>query len=146
VQGVSFPVHTRCCFSLTVDFHFAPQSPVDSPHVSPVPGSQPVSATRIEEVEMNPRPACPIPSSISSLSVANTISSWEQRAALDNRQGSQPPSTPKRIQSSASRSKRRRGYCGGEEGARCLSPTFVLDIIERSYRVSELAAGSSVWL
>ncbi|XP_041854179.1 kinesin-like protein KIF23 isoform X2 [Melanotaenia boesemani] len=115
-------------------------SPVDSPHVSPVQGSQPVSATKVEEVEMNPRPICPIPSSSSSLSVAYSIASWEQRAALDNSQGSQSPSKSKRIQfpadSSANQAKRRGELCGGGEGVCCSSPTFALDIIERSYRTT----------
>ncbi|XP_044050491.1 kinesin-like protein KIF23 isoform X2 [Siniperca chuatsi] len=109
--------------------------PVDSPHVRPVPG--PVSATRVEEVEMYPRPACPVPSTISSLSVANYISAWEQRAALDSRQGYHSPSTPTRTQSpagpSASRARRRALCCAREEEA-ANYPTFDLDLTERSYR------------
>lgn len=128
-------------------FHFAPQCPVDSPHVRPVPG--PVSATRVEEVEMNPRPACPVPSTSSSSSVANCISAWETRAAQDSRQACHSPSTPTRTKSpaasSASRARRRAVYWTREDDE-ANSPTFDLDIIERSYRVSELATGSSVRL
>ncbi|KAF3854886.1 hypothetical protein F7725_022941 [Dissostichus mawsoni] len=46
--------------------HVATQSPVESPYVRTDP--EPVSATRVEEVEMNPRPSCPVPSSSASLS------------------------------------------------------------------------------
>ncbi|XP_028441893.1 kinesin-like protein KIF23 isoform X2 [Perca flavescens] len=109
--------------------------PVDSPHVRP--GPEPVSATRVEEVEMNPRPSCPIPSTSTSLSVANCVSSWEHRVAQDSRQGYRSPSTPTRTQSpacsSASRA-RRRAVCCAREEEEDNSPTFDLDIIERSYR------------
>ncbi|KAL3061456.1 hypothetical protein OYC64_009596 [Pagothenia borchgrevinki] len=64
--------------------------PVESPYVRTDP--EPVSATRVEEVEMNPRPSCPVPSSSASLSVANSVSTWEQRAAQDSRQGYHSPS------------------------------------------------------
>ncbi|KAI3371261.1 hypothetical protein L3Q82_023883, partial [Scortum barcoo] len=108
--------------------------PVESPHVSPVPG--PVSSSRVEEVEMNPRPACPFPSTSSCLSVASCISAWESQAAQDSRQGYQSPSTPKRTKfpaaSSASRSRRRAVYWTREEDE-ANTPTFNLDITERSY-------------
>ncbi len=130
-------------------FHFAPQCPVDSPLVRPVPVPGPVSATRAEEVEMNPRPACPVPSTSSSLSVTNCISAWETRAAQDSRQDYCSPSTPTRTKSpacsSASRARRRAVYWTREED-KTSSPTFDLDINERSYRVSGLAAGSRVRL
>ncbi|XP_034734861.1 kinesin-like protein KIF23 isoform X2 [Etheostoma cragini] len=107
--------------------------PVDSPHVRPGP----VSATRVEEVEMNPRPSCPVPSTSNSLSVANCVSPWEHQVAQDSRQGYHSPSTPTGTQSPASSSAsraRRRAVCwaGGEEEDN--SPTVDLDIIERSYR------------
>ncbi|XP_018537071.1 kinesin-like protein KIF23 isoform X2 [Lates calcarifer] len=122
--------------------HFAPQCPVDSPPVSPEPGSQPFNATRVEEIEMKPRLTCPLPSASSSMTVASSISAWEQRAALESRQGYLSPSTPTRTQSpaapSASRA-RRRALCWAreeEEEACSLSPTFDLDITERSYRTT----------
>lgn len=124
-------------------FHFAPQCPVDSPHFRPGP----VSATRVEEVEMNPRPACPVPSTSSSLSVVNCISSWEQRAAQDSRQSYHSPSTPTRTQSpagpSASQARRRAVYLAREEDEANF-PSFDLDLFERSYRVSVLATGRSM--
>ncbi|XP_049430998.1 kinesin-like protein KIF23 isoform X2 [Epinephelus fuscoguttatus] len=118
--------------------------PVDSPCVRPVPG--PVSATRVEEVEMNPRPACPVPSTSSSLSVSSCVSAWEQRMAQNSRQGHQSPSTPTRTQSPAgpvaSRG-RRRALClvreeeeEEEEEAAASSPPVDLDLIERSYRTT----------
>lgn len=125
-------------------FYFTPQCSVESPHVSPVP----VSATRVEEDEMNPRPICPIPipSTSSSMSVPNCISTWEQRAAQDSSRSHHSPSTPTRTQSpagpSASRA-RRRAVCLAREEEEAKSPTFDLDLIERSYRVSEFATGSS---
>lgn len=132
-------------YVIVQSFHFAPQCPVDSPHVGP--GPEPVSATRVEEVEMNPRPSCPVPSTSSSLSVANCVSAWEYRVAQDSRQGYHSPSTPTRTQSpacsSASRA-RRRAVCWAREEEEDNSPTFDLDITERSYRVSELATGSSL--
>lgn len=123
-------------------FHSDPQSPVDSPHVSPVPGPQPVSATRVEEVEMKPRSVCPIPMSNSSLSVASSISAWELLAAQESRQGCVSPSTPVRTLSPASSSvsrARRRAFCCGrkEEEARSPSPIFHLNSNERYYRVSD---------
>eukprot|EP00064_Thunnus_orientalis_P006202 superscaffoldBa00000636_g6218 len=121
-------------------FHFAPQSPVYSPSVGPVPGSQPVSASRVEEVEMNPRPACPIPRSSCSTSVASSISAWEQRGSQNSKQAYHSPSTPTRTQSpaapSASRARRRAIYCVREEEARTPSPTFDVDLFERSYRTT----------
>ncbi|XP_038562349.1 kinesin-like protein KIF23 isoform X2 [Micropterus salmoides] len=106
--------------------------PVDSPHVRPGP----VSATRVEEVEMNPRPACPVPSTSSSLSVANYISAWEQRVAQDS---THSPSTPTRSQSasgsSASRA-RRRALCCARQQEEASCPRFDLDLIERSYRTT----------
>ncbi|XP_070763443.1 kinesin-like protein KIF23 [Enoplosus armatus] len=108
--------------------------PVDSPHVRPVPG--PVSAARNEEVEMNPRPACPVPSTSSSLSMANCISVG---ASQDSRQGYHSPSTPTTTQSpagpSASQARRRPLCCASEEDE-ANSPTFDLDLIERSYRTT----------
>ncbi|XP_044213281.1 kinesin-like protein KIF23 isoform X1 [Thunnus albacares] len=121
-------------------FHFAPQSPVYSPSVGPVPGSQPVSASRVEEVEMNPRPACPIPRSSCSMSVASSISAWEQRGSQNSKQAYHSPSTPTRTQSpaapTASRARRRAIYCAREEEARTPSPTFDVDLFERSYRTT----------
>ena len=129
--------------------HSVPQWPADSPTVSPESeaGSQPFSATRDEEVETNPRPASPAPSTSSSLSVTSCISAWEQRVAQDSRQGYHSPCTPSRTQSpaapSASRA-RRRALCWAreEEEVFCPPPAFDLDQVERSYRVSELALGS----
>ncbi|XP_034390989.1 kinesin-like protein KIF23 isoform X2 [Cyclopterus lumpus] len=110
--------------------HFASQCPVDPPSV------RPVSATRVEEVEMNPRPACPVPSSSSSLSVSHCVSAWEQQADQDSRQGYQSPSTPTRAQSpagsSALRSRRRALFWVREEDE-ANSNSFDLDLIERSY-------------
>lgn len=130
-------------YVIVQSFHFAPQCPVDSPHVRPGP----VSATRVEEVEMNPRPSCPVPSTSSSLSVANCVSAWEHRDAQDSRQSYHSPSTPTRTQSpagsSASRA-RSRALLGARKEEEDNSPTFDLDIIERSYRVSELATGNSL--
>ncbi|MEQ2180581.1 hypothetical protein GOODEAATRI_002632 [Goodea atripinnis] len=116
-------------------------SPVESPQVSPVPGSPTVRAIRVEEVEMNPRPTCPLPSSRCSLSVANSVSSLEQGAAPDNRQGLRSSRTPKRIQSpvgSSARRPRRGGECCSRQEGACLpSPIFVFDLIdERSNRAS----------
>ncbi|XP_039989627.1 kinesin-like protein KIF23 isoform X3 [Xiphias gladius] len=123
--------------------HSAPHFPVDSPHVSPEPepGSQPFSATTDEEVQTNPRPTYPISSASSSLSVASYVSTWEQRAAQDGRQGCFSPSTPSRTQSpaapSASRARRRALCWAREEEEVCSpSPTFHLDLIERSYRTA----------
>lgn len=133
--------------------HVATQSPVESPYVRTDP--EPVSATRVEEVEMNPRPSCPVPSSSASLSVANSVSTWEQRAAQDSRQGYHSPSrTPspaappaRRAPSPAcppsSRARRRALFLPKEE-AEAHSPKDDLDYIERSYRVSESATGSSL--
>ncbi|MED6291086.1 hypothetical protein CHARACLAT_020000 [Characodon lateralis] len=116
-------------------------SPVESPQVSPVPGSPTVRAIRVEEVEMNPRPTCPLPSSRCSLSVANSVSSLEQGAAPDNRQGLRSSRTPKRIQSpvgSSARRPRRGGECCSRQEGACLpSPIFVFDLIdERSNRTT----------
>ena len=137
----------RCIFlffhflSLIVPFHFVPQTPVDSPHVSPVTSSQSAS---VEEVEMNPRPICPTPSSSTHLSLVASFPSSEK--ALENRQDFQPLSTPERTQSpsDSSASCAERTECSGREERPCSpSLTFVLDLSERSYRVSELAAGDS---
>ncbi|MEQ2287392.1 hypothetical protein AMECASPLE_011889 [Ameca splendens] len=115
-------------------------SPVESPQVSPVPGSPTVRAIRVEEVEMNPRPTCPLPSSCCSLSVANSVSSLEQGAAPDNRQGLRSSRTPKRIESpvgSSARRPRRGECCSRQEGACLPSPIFVFDLIdERSNRTT----------
>ncbi|XP_074488854.1 kinesin-like protein KIF23 isoform X2 [Sebastes fasciatus] len=136
--------------------HFAPQCPVDSPRVSPVDPPhvspvdpphvslvpEPVSATRVEEVEeveMNPRPCCPVPSSSSSTSVSNCVSSWEQQASKDSRQGYYSPRTPTRTQSPASSSAsrtRRRALCQAREEEEAISPIYDLDIIERCYRTT----------
>ncbi|XP_036963146.1 kinesin-like protein KIF23 isoform X3 [Acanthopagrus latus] len=88
-------------------FHFAPQCPVDSPLVTPVP----VSPTRVEEVEMNPRPG----------------------------QGHDSPCTPTRTQSPAGESDscaRRRTMCLTREEEGNNSPTFYPNLNERSYRTS----------
>ncbi|XP_073327900.1 kinesin-like protein KIF23 [Pagrus major] len=107
--------------------------PVDSPHVTPVP----VSPTRAEEVEMNPRPACPTPCTSSPLSVTDCISAWEQRSAQDSRQGHHSPCTPTRTQSPAGSSAsqaRRRAMCLTREEEKSNSPPLDLNLIERSYR------------
>uniref|UniRef100_A0A8C7XVR2 Kinesin-like protein n=1 Tax=Oryzias sinensis TaxID=183150 RepID=A0A8C7XVR2_9TELE len=113
-------------------------SPVRSRPVTPVTKFQPVSSPKVEEVEMNPRLDVPSLSSSSLLSVAESITSWEQRAALENRQGTPSASTPKRDQSPAGPSsshektvcyRRRKGACFA-------SPTYALDLIERSYRTT----------
>uniref|UniRef100_A0A3Q2UP72 Kinesin-like protein KIF23 n=1 Tax=Fundulus heteroclitus TaxID=8078 RepID=A0A3Q2UP72_FUNHE len=115
-------------------------SPVESPQVSPVPGSPAVRTVNLEEVEMNPRPICPLPSSSSSLSVSISDCLLEQQVAPDSRQGLPSPSAPKGTQSpvgsSASRAKRRGECCSRQEGACLPSPTFVLDLIERSNRTT----------
>uniref|UniRef100_A0A3Q3L3I1 Kinesin-like protein n=1 Tax=Mastacembelus armatus TaxID=205130 RepID=A0A3Q3L3I1_9TELE len=133
-----------------------PQCLVRSPHVSPMPGSLPFSAPRVEEIEMNPRPACPTPTptpipipipisvptptTSSSVSVANYISAWEQRAAQDSRQSYHSPSTPARTQSpaapSASRARRRALCYARQEDVDSPSPTFDLSLTERSYRTT----------
>ncbi|XP_030280920.1 kinesin-like protein KIF23 [Sparus aurata] len=107
--------------------------PVDSPHVTPVP----VSPTRPEEVEMNPRPDCPIPCTSSPLSVTGCISAWEQRSAEDSRQGHYSPCTPTRTQSPAGSSAsqaRRRAMCLTRKEEKSNSPQLNLNLIERSYR------------
>lgn len=129
--------------------HSAPQCPVESPCVSPVPGSQSVSVTRVEDAKMKLRLSCPVPSTSSPLSVATCISEWEQRVAPDSRQGYLSPSTPTRVQSpaapSASRARRRALCCSREEEDACSpSPTFDVGQIERIYRVSELAKDDSI--
>uniref|UniRef100_A0A3B4TWV5 Kinesin-like protein KIF23 n=1 Tax=Seriola dumerili TaxID=41447 RepID=A0A3B4TWV5_SERDU len=140
-------------------WHFASQCPVVSPRVEPEPGpgpgpgpgpesesesepeSEPFSVTRVEEVETSLRPACPVPSTSISLSVASCISAWEQRAAQDSQLGHHSPTTPTRTQSpaapSASRA-RRRALCWAreEEEAHFPSPMFDLDLIERIYRTA----------
>ncbi|XP_037539616.1 kinesin-like protein KIF23 [Nematolebias whitei] len=76
-------------------------SPIESPHVSPVREPQAVRDLRVEEVEMFemiPRSSCPSPSSSTSLSVACSISSWEQRSDPDSRQAFQSPKSAKRSQ------------------------------------------------
>ncbi|XP_041651548.1 kinesin-like protein KIF23 isoform X2 [Cheilinus undulatus] len=119
---------------------FAPQCPVDCPHVSPVPGQ--VSATRFEEVEMSPVHS----TTSSSSSVASCISTWEQRTAQGSRQGYQSPRTPKKTQSSAGKSQstagtlasqaRRRAVCFSKEDEEERSPTYDLDITEGCYRTA----------
>ncbi|XP_068579359.1 kinesin-like protein KIF23 isoform X2 [Cebidichthys violaceus] len=111
----------------------ASPSPAPCPVASPRVRPGPVSATRVEEVEMNPRPASPVPSTSSSLFVSNCVSAWEQRGDQDSRQGYCSPSTPMRTQSSAGRS-RRRALCRVQEEEEAISPTFDLDLTERSYR------------
>lgn len=151
-------------------FHFAPQSPIESPHVSPVREPQAVRDLRVEEVEMFemiPRSSCPTPSSSTSLSVACSISSWEQQADPDSRQAFQSPRSAQRSQfvtqrtktqspdyrqaAESPRSARQTQSPAGssvslsKRGGCCLSPA-VLDQLERSYRVSVLAACSSMKL
>ncbi|XP_035807295.1 kinesin-like protein KIF23 isoform X2 [Amphiprion ocellaris] len=108
---------------------------VDSPQVSPVIASQPVSTTRVEEDEMNPRPTCPTPSTSNSRSVASSISAWEQRSAQDSIQEYHSHCTPTRTQSpagpSGSRSKRR-AMCLNREEERACCPPFDLDLFQRS--------------
>ncbi|XP_067358685.1 kinesin-like protein KIF23 isoform X3 [Channa argus] len=115
--------------------------PVDSPYVRPVPGSKPVSATRVEKVWINQSPTCPVPSTSSSQSVSNCISEWEQQAAQDSRQGYLSPSTPTRIQypaaSSVTRARRRALYRSREEeDCICPSRIFDHDLTERIYRTT----------
>ncbi|XP_075946036.1 kinesin-like protein KIF23 [Anarhichas minor] len=113
----------------------ASPSPVPCPVASPRVRPGPVSVTRVEEVEMNPRPACPAPSTSSSVSVSNCVSAWEQQGDQDSRQGYRSPSTPTRTQSSACRSSRRRAALFRvREEEEANSPTFDLDLSERSYR------------
>lgn len=120
----------------------SPQCPVDSPHISPVPGSKPVSAFRVEEAEMNPSPTCSVPSTSSSWS--NFISEWEQRTAQDNRQGYLSPSTPTTNQhpaaSSGSRA-RRRALCWPRQEEDCCYPRFDLDC-----SASTVLCESEIWL
>lgn len=123
------------------------QSIDESPQVSPVPGSPAVRAISDEEVEMNPRPTCPLPSSSCSLSVANTVTLLEQEATPD--EVLRAPDIPKRTLSPAGspacRTKRRAECCSRREA--CLpSPILLLDVIEeRSNRVSEVVAAASGW-
>ncbi|KAF3688763.1 Kinesin-like protein KIF23 Kinesin-like protein 5 Mitotic kinesin-like protein 1 [Channa argus] len=121
--------------------HSSPECPVDSPYVRPVPGSKPVSATRVEKVWINQSPTCPVPSTSSSQSVSNCISEWEQQAAQDSRQGYLSPSTPTRIQypaaSSVTRARRRALYRSREEeDCICPSRIFDHDLTERIYRTT----------
>ncbi|XP_025764872.1 kinesin-like protein KIF23 isoform X2 [Oreochromis niloticus] len=117
--------------------------PVDSPHVSPKPESQSGSAASDEEDEMNPRPVCPVPSRSTFLSVAR--SAREEQAAQDSMQDYSSPSTPTRTltrpQASTGTSvslARRRAVCLSRVDERdCFpSPSFHVDLIERSYRTT----------
>ncbi|XP_027859339.1 kinesin-like protein KIF23 isoform X2 [Xiphophorus couchianus] len=114
------------------------QSIDESPQVSPVPGSPAVRAISDEEVEMNPRPTCPIPSSSCSLSVANTVTLLEQEATPDEvlRASDVPKRTLSPAGSPACRTKRRAECCSRREA--CLpSPILLLDVIEeRSNRTT----------
>lgn len=117
----------------------SPQSP-ESPCVSPLPKSWPVSTTRVEDLEKN---HCHVPCSSDTLSVANCISEWEERSVPDSRQGHLTPSSPANFQapaaSSAKQARRRALWCSREEEAACsLSPTSALGQTERIYWVSEL--------
>ncbi|KAE8296241.1 Kinesin-like protein KIF23 Kinesin-like protein 5 Mitotic kinesin-like protein 1 [Larimichthys crocea] len=108
-------------------------SPVDSPRSV----SNPVEAVQVEEVEMEPRPTCPIPSTSNSFSVTSCIAAWEHRAAQESRQGYYSPSTPTSAQSPAglsARRARRRAVCHTREEEDANSPPFNLDLIERSCR------------
>nr|XP_020474984.1 kinesin-like protein KIF23 isoform X2 [Monopterus albus] len=116
-------------------------SPVESPHVSPVPKSQPVSATIVEEFEMSPRPAIPTPTTSSSMSLPSCISDCEQKTTQESSQSYSSPSSPAGIQSpavlSASQNRRRALCWTREKDDACVpSPTFDLDVIERSYRTT----------
>ncbi|XP_039470924.1 kinesin-like protein KIF23 isoform X1 [Oreochromis aureus] len=124
-------------------FHFTLQCPVDSPHVSPKPESQSGSAASNEEDEMNPRPVCPVPSRSTFLSAAR--SAREEQAAQDSMQDYSSPSTPTRTltrpQASTGTSvslARRRAVCLSRVDERdCFpSPSFHVDLIERSYRTT----------
>uniref|UniRef100_A0A665U936 Kinesin-like protein n=1 Tax=Echeneis naucrates TaxID=173247 RepID=A0A665U936_ECHNA len=79
----------------------------------------------------------PIPSASSSLSVASSITAWEQRATQDIRPGIRSPPTPTRTPTSASRP-RRRALCWArdEEEACSPLPMFDVDLIEKSYRTA----------
>lgn len=55
--------------------------------------------------EMIPRSSCPTPSSSTSLSVACSISSWEQRSDPDSRQAFQSPTSAQRSQFITQRTK-----------------------------------------
>ncbi|KAF7224340.1 kinesin-like protein KIF23 isoform X2 [Nothobranchius furzeri] len=69
----------------------------------PVPGSQAVSAFRVEEFEMNPRSSCPSPSTRSSLSAASSMCSCDECEASDSSQALQASRAPTPPQSPASR-------------------------------------------
>ncbi|TKS73518.1 Kinesin-like protein KIF23 [Collichthys lucidus] len=115
----------------------ASPSPLPSPVDSPRPVSNPVEAVQVEEVEMEPRPTRPIPSTSNPFSVTSCISAWEQRAAQESRQGYYSPSTPTSAQSPAglsARRARRRAVCHTREEEDANSPPFSLDLIERSCR------------
>ncbi|XP_019934953.1 kinesin-like protein KIF23 isoform X2 [Paralichthys olivaceus] len=110
----------------------SPQFPVDSPHVSPLPGSQPFTATRFEESEMDPRP---LPRNSSPLSMTSCFSTQ------DDSQGYPSPSMPTSTQFSEAPSVRRakrRALCWSREVEEVHSPppTLNLDLIERSYRTT----------
>uniref|UniRef100_A0A8C3ADH8 Kinesin-like protein n=1 Tax=Cyclopterus lumpus TaxID=8103 RepID=A0A8C3ADH8_CYCLU len=79
----------------------------------------PVPVCCVEDAHREHLPACPVPSSSSSLSVSHCVSAWEQQADQDSRQGYQSPSTPTRAQSpagsSALRSRRRALFWVREE-------------------------------
>ncbi|XP_013886902.1 kinesin-like protein KIF23 isoform X2 [Austrofundulus limnaeus] len=76
-------------------------SPTESPQISPVPGSQAVSAHRVEEFEMIPRSTWPTPCSNASLS--SSVSLSEEWADPDSRQAFQSPRPAERTQSAAQR-------------------------------------------
>uniref|UniRef100_A0A8C9WYZ0 Kinesin-like protein n=1 Tax=Sander lucioperca TaxID=283035 RepID=A0A8C9WYZ0_SANLU len=98
---------------------------------------QPQSQPRSQPQSQPQRQTQPQTHTSSSLSVANCVSAWEHRDAQDSRQSYHSPSTPTRTQSpagsSASRA-RSRALLGARKEEEDNSPTFDLDIIERSYR------------
>uniref|UniRef100_A0A665U960 Kinesin-like protein n=1 Tax=Echeneis naucrates TaxID=173247 RepID=A0A665U960_ECHNA len=84
----------------------------DPPPRQPQPQPQP---------RPHPHPQRPIPSASSSLSVASSITAWEQRATQDIRPGIRSPPTPTRTPTSASRP-RRRALCWARDEEEALRP------------------------
>uniref|UniRef100_A0A671VR91 Kinesin-like protein KIF23 n=1 Tax=Sparus aurata TaxID=8175 RepID=A0A671VR91_SPAAU len=117
----------------------APRLP--SPTPAPLPSPSPSTSS-----SSSPLPVCRVNNTHldSPLSVTGCISAWEQRSAEDSRQGHYSPCTPTRTQSPAGSSAsqaRRRAMCLTRKEEKSNSPQLNLNLIERSYRVSELAKG-----
>lgn len=109
--------------------------------------SEPDSPTSVEEVDSNPRPTRRLPHTSSPLSVTGCISAWEQHAAQESRQDYVSLGTPTRAHtpgdSTVSQARRRAG-CWTKEKNEANPPP--LDLIERNYKVSELATGRTTEL